>query len=620
MGLALDILIINQHEAFCTFLLRLLTADGHRGTCVCGATEALQAARDGKPDLVILEVAMPEIGAMETVRQLHRLPETRHIPVIVISDFPDLEFELLHVFDFICKPVDIGRLREDLAQLAQGGRRRLPPVGPDHLSSEEYQLFHDYLVTHSGLHFERRNLKILERGVQSRMAALHIGTCQDYFAFLSRNKERRQELQKLLQFLTIGETFFFRYHAHFKALASCVLPELAKSGGSRPLRFWSAGCSTGEEPYTMAMTIMEALPDWRSRDIKILATDINNRALNSARDGVYGRWKTRVTEQRYLDRYFERIGESFVVKDEVKALVEFRHLNLQTDEFPGMGTGGLDAIFCRNVMIYFSLATTKKIVDRFAAHLRPGGYLFLGHAETLSQISSRFERHVQDGGFYYRRRRPEAAGRGSGVDQPLRDGGASRQEPLPAVAARMPAPTDVSQATAANGVAELYCRAMALFDGEQFVAADDLLRQVVSQQPDHAGALLAQGFILASSGRFPEALAACDRVQAIDDLLPAVYFLRGLVYDITERPADAEKEYRTAILLDMTDVMAHYQLGKLYVRLGRARDGLRELRNSLKLLEKGECESLVTNSGGLSREVFLGQLRSELAAVERACA
>jgi chemotaxis protein methyltransferase CheR len=619
--MSLNILIINQNEEICNLLSRFLISEGHTPLCVPGTADAVQEVVNHRPDLIIIEVAMPELMAIEIVNRLHRSAQLKQIPVIVISDFADLEFELLHLFDFICKPVDLIRLREDIETLAQGKKRRLVSPQTPHLTPEEHQKFHDYLLAYSGLHFERRNIKMLERGLESRMAALRIGSYADYYEYLSANMERRQELQKLLQFLTVGETFFFRYNAHFSALMQTVLPEIAARGAGSSIRLWSAGCSTGEEPYSMAMAIMETIPDWRSRDIRILATDINNRSLMRAREGVYGPWKVRVTEQRYLDRYFRRIGESYVVKDEVKKLVEFTHLNLQTagnSPHPLLAEG-VDAIFCRNVMIYFTTPTTRRVVESFAGTLKPGGYLFLGHSETLSHISTRFERRLHDGGFYYRKKllsplsAPVAPAHLSAPPAHL-----PPAVPQPAVAKAVQRPAVVTT-TAADADA-LHAKAVALVEDECFSEADDLFRQVLEENPAHTGAILGISLLHANGGRFEQALEECNRALQLDDLLPEAYFLRGLVYEMLDREADSCQEYRKAILLKMDFVMPHYQLGKLYFRTGQQKDGLRELRNSLKLLEKTRRETIIPYSGGLSREVFLEQLREELLRVDAALA
>ncbi len=614
----LRVLVINERDSFCDSLSGMLTAGGHVPLCARGFREASRVAAIHKPDVIILEISLPGIGALDVVQRLQRGAETRQIPIIVISDSPDLEYELLNVFDFMVKPVDRARLRDDLTMLASGRKKR-EKIEP--FTASDHQLFYDYLITHSGLHFERRNLKILERGLSARMAALQIGTYREYFDYLTRHHHDRQELQKLLTFLTVGETYFFRYHAHFDALKR-FLADLADDRDRR-IRLWSAGCSTGEEPYSLAMTIMETFPDWRERDIRILATDINNRALKHARAGVYGPWSMRVIEKSYLDRYFDKVGKSYLIRDEVKSLVDFSHLNLQTDPFPTPDGEfrDLDAIFCRNVMIYFSLPTTRKIVEKLAASLTPGGLLFLGHAETLYQISSRFERHSYGGGFYYREKKgrsmpvpPKVPVVPVPVSRPAGEKRSARaQLPRPAIpriqpAAPVPSPPE-------QNMEALYRQAQKLFEAEQFQEASALLEEVVRQSPDHTGALVLQGFIEANNGNFEDAITLCRQALAIDDLLPEAYFLEGLILDMTDRLGEAVEEYRKTILLRMEFVMSHYYLGRLYFRLGRETDGTRELRNTLKILEKGEKEVVIPFSGGLSREVLLQQVRDELAKV-----
>ena len=613
----LNILIINQNEDICSILSSFLSAEGHTPTCIPASMDAVQEAASLRPDLIIIEIAMPEHLAIEIVNRLHRSPALKQIPVIVISDFPDLECELLHLFDFICKPVDLARLREDIDTLAQGGKKRGLHQSLPHLTPEEHQKFHDYLLMHSGLHFVRRNIKMLERGLESRMAALRIGSYSDYYEYLTANMERRQELQKLLQFLTVGETFFFRYNAHFSALMQTVLPELVAGNPGKKIRLWSAGCSTGEEPYSMAMAIMETVPDWRTRDIRILATDINNRSLMRAREGVYGPWKVRVTEQRYLNKYFRQIGESYVIKDEVKSLVEFAHLNLQTAaSFPHpLLENGVDAIFCRNVMIYFTTPTTRRVVDNFATSLKPGGYLFLGHSETLSLISAKFERRIHDGGFYYRKKLVQL----TAVDKPavhveVQPPPPARPSAPPPPPVQKPAPTVVAET--AESVQSLHDRAGILMNEERFPAAQDLFQQILARDAGHTGAMLGIALIHANCGRFDDALESCNQALQLDDLQPEAYFLRGLVYEMLDREAESCQEYRKAILLQMDFVMPHYQLGKLYFRTGQQKDGCRELKNSMKLLEKSQRETIIPFSGGLSREVFLEQLREEILRVD----
>jgi chemotaxis protein methyltransferase CheR len=550
------------------------------------------------------------------MQRLHRDRQTRNIPVVVVADTTDLEYELQHAFDFILKPVDMARMREDIAMLTKGEKKRSASIRIEHLSESDYKLFHDYLVAFSGLHYERRNQKLLERGLLNRMTSLRITSYLDYFDYLIEHHDNRQELQKLLQQLTIGETYFFRYNAHYLTLKRLLNGELAADPKKR-VRIWSAGCSTGEEPYSIAMTIMEIFPDWRERDIRVIATDINNRSLRRAREGVYSQWAMRVIDHHYVDRYFRVVDNRFHIRDEVKQLVDFSHLNLQTANFPVPGgeISNIDVIFCRNVMMYFSLSTIKEIVGKFASSLTANGHFFLGHAETLSHVSSQFERHTSDGGFYYRKRNQQQQ---ASVQREKR---VVRERPQLRAVPRQPEPPKpkvepvVVVSSPPKGTEELFHEAMELFDTENFTAAAKHVEEVLKKEPEHCGAMVLSGFMLANSGNIDEALAICQKVLAINDLLPEAYYLQGLVHDIADQCAEALAEYRKAVLLNMEFLMAHHNLWRLYMRLGKEQQGLRELRTCLKILERTDQEMVVPFSGGLTREVFLEQLRHALANV-----
>ncbi len=218
------------------------------------------------------------------------------------------------------------------------------------------------------------------------------------------------ELQPLLDEVTIGETHFFRNPPQVRALREHVLPDLLRHAGvhGRRLRVWSAGCSTGDEPYTVAMILRELLPSSDGWDIKVIGTDISAAALAAARTATYGRRAVQLATPEQLARFFVPTGDGrHQVRREVRELVEFRHHNLVLQQPPG---DGLDLVLCRNVTIYFSRETTRALVGRLHGALRDGGYLFLGHSETLWQVSEDFRLVTLGSGdsaaFVYRRRDP----------------------------------------------------------------------------------------------------------------------------------------------------------------------------------------------------------------------
>lgn len=607
------VLIIDEDHELCRALSATVADAGCQVECLLTTEGHYQAIRQLAPDLVILDISMPESTGLETLRRLGVHRSTKKIPVIVTSRQAELEYELLDAFDFLPKPIDQRRLLEDIALLKANRQERGLGYGP--MNEEELALFQEYLLIHSGLHFDQSNIKILERGLQRRMRAIGAKDYGDYHRYLEKYGESRQEQKKLLGLLTVGETYFFRYLAHFDALVHHVLPELiVRNRTQRSLRIWSAGCSTGEEPYTLAMTLREHFPVLDDWDVQILATDINKVALRRARQGVYGPRALRVTDPACREKYFQRAGSAYVVDPRIRDMVRFAYLNLQTGAFPSVdnGTCNVDILFCRNVMIYFQLATSRRIVEKFSRCLSPGGFLFLGHAETLINISDRFQRQHQAGGFYYRLREEGDAGHGAAVPAPSPPvAPVSLPPPQPALPLPPPVLSLPPAAPEAADLQELFARAEQEFNRENFRTASQDYDTILAHLPKHVGAIVGKGFILANEGRYEQALEACEQALEVDDLRPEVYFLRGLICELQNDLTGALSEYRKALLLDMAFIMPHYNLSKVFWRLGRQRDARRELNNTIRLLEQTADEAIIPHSGGLSRAVFLEVCRDD---------
>lgn len=279
------------------------------------------------------------------------------------------------------------------------------------MSLEEFQLLRDFVYQYCGLHFTEDSKYILEKRLAKRLQHHRLKTYKDYYYLLRYNANKDQELTELINLLTTNETYFFREDFQLKSFTEEIIPELCKkkeATGSKRLRIWSAGCSTGEEPYTIAMLLLEkpSLRDWQ---IDIIGTDISQRVLQVGRKGLYGESSFRSTEEDFRRRYFQQHEGKWQVDDQVKRLVTISHLNLF--EAPRVALlGKMDVIFCRNVIIYFDLAAKKRVIDTFEQRLQPGGFLLLGHSESLMNISTAFElRHLQHDMVY---QKPAVSGTG----------------------------------------------------------------------------------------------------------------------------------------------------------------------------------------------------------------
>ena len=274
------------------------------------------------------------------------------------------------------------------------------------MSDEEFRLIRDLVYSHSGLFFDNDSKYLLEKRLGRRLSLHKLPAYRDYYHFLRYNKEKELELSDIMDILTTNETYFFREAFQLKAFTDEIMPELIaekEKRGERLLRIWSAGCSTGEEPYTIAMLLLEmgCCKGWR---VEIIGTDISHRVLQQARKAVYGKSAFRATDAIYIKRFFQEQDGSFKIADAVKELVTISHLNLFDQNRLAL-LGRMDIIFCRNVIIYFDQVAKKKVVEIFNRMLREGGYLLLGHSESLMNISTAFTlRHLKNDMVYQKPR------------------------------------------------------------------------------------------------------------------------------------------------------------------------------------------------------------------------
>ncbi len=257
------------------------------------------------------------------------------------------------------------------------------------LEEDVFRLIRDFVRDYCGIYFDDDSRYLLEKRLSRRIRIHHFSNFREYYRYLLYNKNRDEELAAIIDIITVNETYFFREQNQLKAFSEEVLPELKKTNKDRKrLRIWSAGCSTGEEPYTLAMLILEKglFPDWH---IEIFGSDINQRVLQVARTGAYRKNSFRTTEPYFLRKYFKADEGSDRISDGVKQYVNFSYLNL-LDPFKVKLVGKMDVVFCRNVLIYFDHPSRRKVIDMFYERLVDGGYLLLGHAESLINISAAF--------------------------------------------------------------------------------------------------------------------------------------------------------------------------------------------------------------------------------------
>jgi chemotaxis protein methyltransferase CheR len=279
------------------------------------------------------------------------------------------------------------------------------------LRADDFRLLRDLINDHAGLHFDEDSLYLFERRLGERLAALELCGFGEYYKYLRFNARGKAEIEESIEQLTTKETYFFRQEYQLRAFASELLPRLAEANGdSGRLNVWSAGCSTGEEVYTIAILIARSglFQGW---NVRVVGSDISKRNVTTARRGVYRAGSFRTTPPEIRREYFVEDPEGMRVAERIRTMCHFGQLNL-LDRVRATLVGRVDAVFCRNVLIYFDVRSRKKVIDNLYDRLTPGGFLMLGHSESLLNVSTAFELvHLSEDLVY---RKPLAAKRWDG--------------------------------------------------------------------------------------------------------------------------------------------------------------------------------------------------------------
>ena len=277
------------------------------------------------------------------------------------------------------------------------------------LSVEDFRLLRDLIYEHAGLVYDESAMMLFDRRLGERLEALGLPSYQAYYKYLRFDARNQQEMEEAVERLTTKETYFFRQEYQLRAFQSELLPRLELANQrSKRLLVWSAGCSTGEEAYTLAALILES-ERFNGWDVRVIGSDLSKQCVAHARRAVYQASSLRATSSRDKARYFLELGDGFHVQESVKKLCQFGQMNL-FDAGRGNLVGRVDAIFCRNVLIYFDVRSRKRVIDNLYQRLTPGGYLMLGHSESLLNLSTAFELvHLRDDLVY---RKPLGAGGG----------------------------------------------------------------------------------------------------------------------------------------------------------------------------------------------------------------
>jgi chemotaxis protein methyltransferase CheR len=424
------------------------------------------------------------------------------------------------------------------------------------LTSEQFETLRSLLSDVAGLVFDDTRRESMSYSIGERLRETGVRDVDTYLRTLEDPAER----QRLVDEVTIQETHFFRNPPQVRALRQHVLPELlrhAETNGRR-LRIWSAGCSTGEEPFSVAMLLRELLPAAEGWDVKVLATDVSMRALTAARTGRYGARAVMNATPEELARFFlPSDGSTYEVRPEVRDLVEFRHHNLVTEPVPFPSNERIDLVLCRNVTIYFSRETTRELMKRLHECLRDGGYLFLGHSETLWQVSDDFRLVSlgtgENAAFVYRRldsrsdRRAVLPDRRTGEDpKPAERRVRQRRTERLVGLLNKPVPLPVRPKPAPVTADEQVTRVRAALAQGRYDEASQLAAEAVEVEPMRAEAFYLRGLALIDLGDDEQALVELRKAVYLDPQMGFAHFLLAGVLDRTGDRSAAAREYAAA--------------------------------------------------------------------------
>ncbi len=447
-----------------------------------------------------------------------------------------------------------------------------------------------------GLHFPEERWADLERGVAA--AAHELGhpdaeTCAHWLlsASLSRN-----HVEVLASHLTVGETYFFRERETLQVFERQIVPELLRSlhDGERRLRIWSAGCCTGEEPYSIAMILDGLISDAEAWNVTILATDINPQFLRKAAEGVYGEWSFRGTPAWIRDRYFkQRKDGRFELHAKIRSRVTFSYLNLADDVYPSLlnNTNAMNVIFCRNVLMYFASERAKDVTRNLCRSLIDGGWLAVSPTETSNSLFSSFSAVQFPGVVLYRK-----------------IAGAERKPVVIEPSAPICVEPDASPWQAPAPQVEPVIVEPLPFAPRSDAALDH----------DSGHAFSATAKRCANEGRLTDAIEWCERAIAADKMNPANHYLLATVRQEQGQAEAATQSLMRALYLDPSFVLAHFGLANMALSLGRRQDARRHFANALATLHAHTPDEVLPEAEGLTAGRLAEIITSLLASLPRA--
>jgi len=471
--------------------------------------------------------------------------------------------------------------------------------------------FSKFIEKNMGLHFSEDKIADLQRGIVYASKEFGFNNTESCIEWLLSSSLANQQIEVLASYLTIGETYFFRAKYDFNALENHILPELINSRKDKGkyLRIWSAGCSTGEEPYSLAILLHKLVPNIKDWNITILATDINTRSLAKAEKGIYDNWSFRNNPEWLKKIYFTLLPDGrYKINSKIKDIINFSYLNLARDIYPSLlnNTNGIDIIFCRNVIMYFTPEFAQKVINNLHHSLIEKGWLSINPIETTPGISSKFDRVDFPGTILHQKR-------GEVDQQKLK----AAELPLPVRMEKdfikYPKPQQIRPPQKSEVSQDSYQQALELYKNQKYPDTVKIILELPPEKQNTPKVITLLTRAYANQGKLSLGLECIDKGISENKLNPQLYYLKATILQELNLNEEAIQSLKKIIYLDPKFTLAYFTLGLIAHRNNREQESRQYFKNALRLLDDMDKEKIILESEGMTA----GRLKEVILSIER---
>lgn len=501
--------------------------------------------------------------------------------------------------------------------------------------------FVELIAGQTGIEIRAQNYGSMGDNIISRVKALHLSSPQAYYNLLSTTTpESEEEWQKFVCLVTNRESYFFRDKGQFNLLRNTLLPELIRRNQRiKTLRICSAGCSTGQEPYSIAILLRELIPDLQNWNLIILGIDINRESLDHGKRACYNTWSFRQVEEDIKDRYFKNAAGYYHLSEDIRTLVRFHQVNLTRDPFPRLNSElrDMDLIICRNVFIYFTDQAIAHVVEKFFNTLKPNGYLLTGHAELNNHHIKAFQAKLFPESVVYQRRSgdfqqlanhpsPTQSFRPKAPPLETPEPAPKTPQPLftqnftsvpvapirssPATPAKTtPTVTSTEKATNNNAEPDILQEVKQLFKNKSYQLAQTKLEQILRRSPNHYDGSYLMAELQANLGNYEKAKQWCQTAINLNAFTATPHYLIAHIEEEQGRFEEAKKALKTVMYLDPDSVAAYINLSGLYQREGDLTRAKKMQQSAFKILQRLPKDSTIKELDNITVEALLSELQ-----------